>query len=66
MIFYTYFEAKIQGKHHNLLTNIKKTYLFESFFGNCLRTQKKVRTFAIANKKDKTVRLFFIRKRFYS
>ena len=52
MIFYTYFEAKIQGKHHNLLTNIKKTYLFESFFGNCLRTQKKVRTFAIANKKD--------------
>jgi hypothetical protein len=31
---------------------IKKTYLFERFFENCLRTQKKVRTFAIANKKD--------------
>ena len=52
LIFYTYFGAKIQGKHQSPLTNIKKTYLFERFFENCLRTQKKVRTFAIANKKD--------------
>lgn len=37
---------------YECLTIIKKTYIFERFFENCLRTQKKVRTFAIANKKD--------------
>jgi hypothetical protein len=34
------------------LTNIKKKHIYERFIENCLRTQEKVRTFAIANKKD--------------
>lgn len=39
-------------QEHNQLTIVNKTRFFERFFENCLRTQKKVRTFAIANKKD--------------
>lgn len=52
LVFYVKFYHKTPRITQNLLTNIKKTYIFERFSENCLRTQKKVLTFAIANKKD--------------